>query len=83
MKARIEVGDLFWTNEPTFATNFDFEVDKVQPWQGRVVKIIGESIWLRNVDAPDPDNDRAGLFTTVVNKQDLYTCREDVPCESQ
>lgn len=83
MKARIEIGDLFWSDEPHLGVAFDFDHDRVYPWQGRVVKVIGESIWLRNVDAPDPDNDPNGLFTSIVNKQDLYTCREDVPCESQ
>jgi len=79
---KIEIGDLFWSNEPMLGVAFDFDCDKVVPWQGRVVKAIGESIWLRHVDAPDPENDPYGLFTAIVNKSDLYLTREEVPCES-
>ena len=82
-KKKIEIGDLFWTNEPMLGVAFDFDCDKVHPWQGRVVKVIGESIWLRHVDAPDPDNDPNGLFTAIVNIDDLHPTREEVPCESQ
>jgi hypothetical protein len=83
MKKKIEVGQLFWTDEPAIATDFDFECDRVQPWQGQVVKVIGESIWLRNVNAPEMENDPAGLFTAIVNRDGLYEKKEDVPCESQ
>lgn len=83
-KKKIEVGQLFWTDEPAIATDFDFDNDRVCAWQGRVVKVIGDSIWLRNVDAPEwLEGDPNGLFTAIVNRDDLYERREDVPCESQ
>ena len=84
MFKKTEVGDLYWTNEPALGVSFDFECDPVHSWQGRVAKMIGESIWLRNVDAPDMENDPNGLFTAIVNKSELYVNKEDVPtCENQ
>lgn len=84
MKRHFEVGQLYWTTEPGLGVSFDFDCDAVHPWQGAVVKIIGESIWLRNIDAPDPDSDPNGLFTAIVSRGNLYDRREDMPpCENQ
>ncbi len=83
--SKIEIGQKYFTTCPTIYQCIQQGYDSVPVWGGEVVKIIGQSIWLRDNDVTD--GEKIGNSVAIVNRGELCdtvaeAMRKEVRCES-
>ena len=69
---KVELNQEFWTTTPTIYETNCMQKESVPAWKGYVVKVIGQSAWLRRLEHEDLEPDPSGTWTAIVHLSQLF-----------